>query len=172
MGSAERDARPRLGSRRRARDLACKERRAALRQRRWRVTVSTHLKSSTQWGVTIWTPTSQRARAGPGPDRPRSKQARPVEGSSFSAVMIVPGNVPENVERTQRCCLRSSGALVCRMCRKHQVSGGRFTKKNVSETKHVRTLYPIRQFNPLMDLTISINFPERDGNILEHLSRT
>ena len=85
---------------------------------------------------------ARRRASGHGPDpartrrgsstiatRPRSKRARPVEGSRFAAVLIVPGNVPEYVERTQRSCIRSSGALVCRMCRKHQVSGGRFKKE-------------------------------------------
>jgi hypothetical protein len=36
-------------------------------------------------------------------------------------------------------------------------------KNNVSETEHVLTLYPIRQFNALIDSMISINFPERNG---------
>ncbi len=41
--------------------------------------------------------------------------------------------------------------------------GRALQKEYVSETKHVLTLYPIRQFNALIDSTISINFPERDG---------
>ena len=70
--------------------------------------------------------------SGHGPDPARTGlDPSELEGSRFAAVLSVPGYVTEHVERTQRCCLRSSGALVCRRCRKYQVSGGRFKKKRI-----------------------------------------
>jgi hypothetical protein len=75
-------------------------------------------------------PTNQRARAGPGPDRPRSKRARRQQvRRGFECARLRDRTCRKNAT-VLFTVMRGAGVPDDRrMCRKHQVSGGRFKKE-------------------------------------------